>query len=242
MRVLVTGAAGAIGKPVCDTLSARGHQPRAFDRVPTPGVSDARVGTIEDREAVASACQDMDAVIHLAGITDDAPFPELVPPNVLGPFHVLDAARSQGIQRVVLASSVQVVASAAVQGMRTGDHAAPRNHYALTKLWVERMGEMYARGFGMSVIAARIGWMVRNVAEAHAITRRGFFHSYISRRDCADFLTLAVERTGIDFAVLYAIGADGHELFDLEAPRRLLGYEPKDAWPRGLPFAWPQPP
>jgi hypothetical protein len=97
---------------------------------------------------------------------------------------------------------------------------------------------MYARTYDMSVIAARIGWMVRNEAEAAAISKRGYFHSYVSRRDVADFLVLAVEASSVDFAVLYAVGPNGQDVFDLDAPRKLLGYQPQDAWPNGLPFAW----
>jgi hypothetical protein len=50
---------------------------------------------------------------------------------------------------------------------------------------------------------------------------------------------LAVEAERVDFAVLFAIGPDGQDVFDLETPRRLLGYTPQDAWPNGLPFPWP---
>ena len=92
-RVLVTGSAGAIGRPVCSELRAAGHSVRAFDLAPTPDVDDAVVGDIVDRDAVTLATRGMDAVVHLAAIPTDAPIETLVLPNVLGVHHVLGADR-----------------------------------------------------------------------------------------------------------------------------------------------------
>ena len=51
----------------------------------------------------------VDAVVHLAAQPHERPFPELVGPNVVGLYNVMDAAREQAVKRVVLASSMMVV-------------------------------------------------------------------------------------------------------------------------------------
>ena len=63
---------------------------------------------------------------------------------------------------------------------------------------------------------------------------------YLSPGDAACCFAQAVEATGIDFAVVYAASRGGERLFDMEPTRRLLGFEPKDQWPSGLPFEVPQ--
>ena len=166
MRVLVTGASGAIGRPVCAFLAGRGHAVRRFDRSPAgapardgvaPGPDDVR-GELGDLGALTGACAGIEAIVHLAAVPDDAPFEQLVPSNVVGLYHLLDAARQHSVPRVVLASSVQVAwHRAAGDPRRTSMHVEPTNHYALTKVWAEQMGEMYARKFPMAIIAARIG-------------------------------------------------------------------------------------
>ena len=238
MRVLVTGAAGAIGKPVCELLAQRGHTIRRFDRVPS-GENDEVIADIADTPAVLTACADMEAIVHLAATPDQAPFLELVSPNVIGLFNLLDAARQQGVRRVVLASSVQVSWSQGPHERRTAAHTAPRNHYALTKLWAEEMGEMYARMFPISVVAARIGWMVRNEGEALNMRARTMMRNYISRRDVSHFMACAIEAPHTGFSVLYAIGPGGRESYDLDAAREAIGYEPQDHFPAGLPFSLP---
>jgi nucleoside-diphosphate-sugar epimerase len=125
---------------------------------------------------------------------------------------------------------------------RTGRDSAPQNHYALTKLWAEQMGEMYARNFSTSVIAARIGWMVRSEAEGLAMRARTMMRNYISRRDIAHFMASAIETTEPRFGVFYAIGPDGRDCYDIEAPRSAIGFEPLDHFPAGLPFALPEEP
>jgi nucleoside-diphosphate-sugar epimerase len=236
-KVLITGSAGSIGLPACTELERRGHAVRAFDRVPTPGVRDAVVADVTDREAVLRATEGVDAIVHLAAHPDDADFELLVGPNVRGLFHVMDAARKHAVRRVVLASSIQVIGRWRDAQRPFGtDEASPGNHYALTKVWAERMGEMYVRCYGMSVIAARIAWMVRNPEEARRMAAKRRFDFYLSRGDVARFLSQAVEATGVDFAVLYAIGPDGGDVVDLESSRRVIGYEPRDAWPDGLGF------
>jgi uronate dehydrogenase len=238
MRVLVTGAAGAIGKPVCEFLGQRGHTIRRFDRLQVGGTDDV-VADIADTPAVVAACAGMEAIVHLAATPDQAPFLELVSPNVIGLFNVLDAARQQGVGRVVLASSVQVSWSQGPNERRTAAYAAPRNHYALTKLWAEEMGEMYARMFPISIVAARIGWMVRDESEALNMRARTMMRNYISRRDVSHFMACAIEAPHTGFSLLYAIGPGGRESYDLDAAREAIGYDPEDHFPAGLPFALP---
>jgi nucleoside-diphosphate-sugar epimerase len=237
MRVLVTGAAGAIGKPVCELLGHRGHVVRRFDRLQSGG--DEVIADIADTAAVFAACAGTDAIVHLAATPDRAPFLELVAPNVVGVFNVLDAARQHGVRRVVLASSVQVCWSQGPHERRTAAHTAPRNHYALTKLWAEEMGAMYAREFAISIIAARIGWMVRDEREGLDMRARNMMSTYISRGDVARFMACAIETPDVPFSVFYAMGPGGGDCYDMDAARRAIGFEPQDHFPAGLPFTLP---
>jgi len=236
MLVLVTGAAGAIGKPVCEYLAQRGCDLRKLDRVSCGAGS--LTADIVDASAVHAACAGVDAIVHLAATPDDAPFQELVAPNVIGLFNVLDAARAHGVKRVFLASTVQVGWSRGEHDQRSATTAEPRNHYALTKAWAEQMAEMYAREFGISIVAGRIGWMVRDEAEAQRLHGQGMMRHYVSRRDTAHFIERALFAPNLSFAVLYVVGPDGCDAYDLESPRRLIGYEPRDHFPAGLPFAF----
>src|SRR4051794_39021353 len=109
-HVLVTGSAGRIGRAVVRELLARGHAVRGFDRVPSPNLPDCVVGELIDPLALAGAMDGVDTLVHLAATPDDADFEtELMPNNILGVYRVFEAARAAGVQRMILASSGQVV-------------------------------------------------------------------------------------------------------------------------------------
>ena len=164
--VLVTGSAGRIGRAAVRELKARGHTVRGFDRVPTPGLADSLVGDITDGAAVRRAAQGVQALVHLAATPDDDDFlTQLLPNNIVGVYHVMEAAREAGVRRVILASSGQVVWCQRFTGplpIGTDVQPTPRGWYAATKVFQEAAGRVYAEAHGLSVVAARLGWCPRN--------------------------------------------------------------------------------
>ncbi|HVR20239.1 MAG TPA: NAD(P)-dependent oxidoreductase [Polyangiaceae bacterium] len=234
-RVLVTGSAGAIGRPACAELRAAGHVVRAFDRRATPDVDESMQGDMADRDAVSKAMSGADAVVHLAAIPNDAPIEALIGPNVLGVHHLLESARASGVRRVVLASTVQTIGQLSRERRVTVDDRAPGNRYALTKIWNEEMGALAARVHGLEVVAARISWMVRTPDEAKRMNELRAFDLYLSPRDAARFLRIAVEAKVSGFSVVFVAGPECENRYDLE-PARRLGFVPRDPFPQGLDF------
>jgi NAD(P)-dependent dehydrogenase (short-subunit alcohol dehydrogenase family) len=247
--VLLTGAAGGVGQAIGAALTGAGHEVVAFDRLKAPGFSRSIVGDILDRRAVLEAAEGMDVIIHLAASPDEADFvDELLEPNVRGLYHVCDAAQARSVQKLIVASSVQVVTG---HSFRVPSHCFERlikvedgprviNHYALTKLWAETIGEMYSRTHNMTVIAARLGWLPRSVEHAEDLRSSAWGEDvYLSHRDAGRFFQACVE-TELDegrFEILFACSKSVNVArFDLEPSRKILGYEPVDTWPEGQPF------
>src|SRR5690348_655521 len=106
--VLVTGAAGNIGRLIRPRLRRLGWQVRGLD-IDAGGESDVEAVDILDADQLDAATAGCAAVIHLAGIPGEAPLPDLLRVNIAGTQAVLDAALRRGIRRVVLASSNHAV-------------------------------------------------------------------------------------------------------------------------------------
>src|SRR4051812_30560149 len=208
--VLVTGSAGRIGQAVVRELRARGVPVRGFDRAPTPGVDEYVVGTITDADAVRRAAAGAGTVIPLAATPDDDDFmTQLLPNNIVGVYNVLEAARSAGARRLVLASSGQVVWWQRFRGplpIGPDDPPTPRGWYAAAKVFLEAAGRVYAEAHGLSVVAVRLGWCPRTRAHAEELSRSGWGQDvYLSPGDAGRFFARAVAAdAGLRFAVVYA--------------------------------------
>ena len=243
-HVLVTGSTGAIGQPLSRHLLGRGHTVRGFARRSTPGLADAVVGDLSDREAVRRAAEGVDTIVHLGAYPNDADFIDvLLGPNVVGLYNVCEAAVEFGVKRLVLASTVQVITGHPMsdRAVTVEDGPAPVNHYALTKAWAELAGDMYARVHNLSVISVRIGWLPRNTEEARRLAasphgRRVFF----SHDDSDRFFARCVESPNPAPGTSVVLQATSRPIWsprmDIEPAREIIGYVPQDTWPEGLPF------
>jgi nucleoside-diphosphate-sugar epimerase len=238
--VLVTGSAGRIGQAVVNELKRRGRPLRGFDRVATPGIDDFVIGNVADPQAAARACQGAGTLIHLAATPDDADFlSELVPNNLIGVHNILEAARVAGVQRLILASSGQVVWWQRLRGpwpISADTLPTPRSWYACCKMFLEGAGRAFAEGYHMSVIVARLGWCPRNREHVQELKQTPWGPDvYLSPGDAGRFFACAVEAPPVDYAIVYASSKPPRRAyFDLEPARRLVGFEPQDCWPEGI--------
>lgn len=116
MRVLVTGGGGFLGSHICDVFSERGWNVRVLDRRPSRWLRNDQqmvVADVGDREALAHALIDCDAVYHCAAVADleEARIDPIraVETNVTGTVSVLLAAADAGVARFIHASTVYVL-------------------------------------------------------------------------------------------------------------------------------------
>ncbi|HET9932241.1 MAG TPA: NAD(P)-dependent oxidoreductase [Polyangiaceae bacterium] len=238
LKILVTGASGAVGFAVARALRQRGHQVRGFDREPARVEGAHTTADLRDFESLSQAVSGVDLVVHCAAVPDRQDFPtELVPTNIVGTHLVFEAARLAKVSRVIYASSIRVVGGldwgSGTIGVGAG--LVPGDHYGVSKATGELLARMYAERFGLSVLSARLGWFVRNLGEAELFeTVRYARRIYLSHRDAEAFFVRAAEASWSGYSAVFVTSRnDGDSGFDLEPVRNLLDFEPADTWPSG---------
>lgn len=245
MRVLLTGAAGSIGRVVAPGLLERGHDVVALDLSPAPTGWDLPWHTADcaDADAVAAvfAAQAeegaaLDAVVHLAGHPGEAGLVDSFVSHTVTTAALLDAMVAHRVDRIVYASSNHAVGRTPHEGrspadpLGVGTPPRPDTFYGVGKVAAEAVLSLYADRYGIDAVACRIGSFLEEPTTARHLA------TWLSHGDCVRMVEAALTAPAPGFAVLYGISANTRGWWDL-APGRALGYAPVDdaeAWAPGV--------
>ncbi len=165
-KILVVGGAGYIGAHVAYLLQENGYGVRIYDDF-SNGLksriegkfSDVVIGDVLDRQALISACEGIDAVIHLAakkavGESVDNPL-KYYENNVGGTLNLLAAMSLKGVKRVVFSSTAAVYAPSEKLSITEDDLTEPLSPYGQTKLLSEKLISAVAKAENLSAISLR---------------------------------------------------------------------------------------
>jgi uronate dehydrogenase len=224
-RVLLTGAAGAIGTALRVPLRAAAREVVLSDIAPVTAEADneiVRPADLADFDAVLAAAEGAEAIVHLGGISVEAPFEELAGPNLFGAYHVFEAARQAGVQRVVFASSNHATGFyPSGQRLVGSEPVRPDSLYGVTKAYGEALGRMYHDKFGLRVACLRIGSFRERPRNARMLS------TWLSPADGARLVLACLTSPELRFSIVYGVSANQRSWW-AAAPGRRLGYEPQD--------------
>jgi UDP-glucose 4-epimerase len=170
MKYLVTGGAGFIGShlaaELATRLSAKDDEVIVLDNFSTgkrENLSGLPVriitGDVRDIACIRSALSGVDTVFHQAAICSVArsmenPI-ETHDVNATGTLNVLEAARREGVRRVILASSSAVYGDSEILPKHEDMDTAPLSPYAISKLIGELYCRLYWGSFGLETVVLR---------------------------------------------------------------------------------------
>ena len=167
MHVLVTGGAGFIGSHSVEHLLDQNIPVRILDDfsagsrqyLPAHSLLEIQEGDIRDCRSVKKAMEGMTHVLHLAAqvsvqaSVDDPP--RSCATNIGGFVNVLEAARSNGIQRMVYASSAAVYGRPEQLPLTETSEPRPCSPYGLEKYVNDQYATLFAKEFGISLLGLR---------------------------------------------------------------------------------------
>lgn len=257
-RVLVTGANGLIGGFLMNAWRAPGSrfEPVGLARDAGPNVD--IVADIRDLEAMTSAANGMDAIVHMAASSPvGSPWEAVLESNLIGTYTAFEAARRAGVPRVIFASSNHAVGSYELDGApdvydlddgRVYDHTAelrPDSLYGVSKVYGEALGRHYVDQHGLKVACLRIGgarwphdpshpdnlWAdMSDLTPETLALRRRMRAVWLSERDAVQLVEKSL-LTEEPWVLVYGISNNPRRFWDIEHAREVLGYEPQDAAP-----------
>jgi len=220
-RLLITGAAGGVGTMLRSRLRGVADEIRLVDLRPIDG-EDVMIGDITDLAFARRAITGCDACVHLAAIPVEAPFDQILHANLRGAWTVFEAARLEGCERIVFASSNHATGFYPIaRHITTTDPVRPDTFYGVSKVFGEALGSLYHDKFGLRVACIRIGSALAKPADERHLS------TWLSPGDLARLVTACLTSPDLGFAVVYGVSRNRRGWWDLE-PGRRLGYEPQD--------------
>jgi uronate dehydrogenase len=222
-RILLTGAAGGIGtrlrkllKPVYPDLRLSDITKPA-DLRPDETFVAADLARIDEVEKIVDG---VDGIIHLGGISGEAPWEGILQSNIIGCYNLFEAARRKGVERVVFASSNHAV------GFYPRHHhigvdvtVRPDSRYGVSKAFGEALGSLYADKHGLRVLCLRIG----NFGDKPLDKRR--LSIWVKPEDLVQLIRIGLEHADLRFEIFYGASWnerawwDNHRAYD-------YGYRP----------------
>ena len=223
-RILLTGATGGVGTMLRPLL--RRHFPSVVlsDREPIEDLAEnERFVTAEltDSAALAGACADVEGIIHLGGYSVEGPWDAIHSANIVGLWNLFEAARANGVRRVIFASSNHAVGFYKRRD-RIGidEPVRPDSRYGVSKAFGEAAGAFFADKYGLRVMSIRIG----NVGFEPIDKRR--LSIWIHPEDLFQLCRIGLEHPDLHHAIVYGESLNERSWWDNRSAYR-LGYAPE---------------
>jgi uronate dehydrogenase len=222
--ILITGAAGDVGTHLRRELAGKYHL-RLSDIKPVKALAageKSAPGDIAKMSDMLRITKGVDAVVHLGGFSVEGPWNMILRANIVGCYNLFEAARRNGVKRVLFASSNH--ATGFYRRDVKIDHRVypkPDSRYGVSKVFGEQLGSLYADKYGMQVFCMRIG----NVTIAPPDKRR--LSNWISPRDFARLVSAGIDNPDIRFEIVYGVSGNARSWYD-NANASRLGYQPQD--------------
>jgi nucleoside-diphosphate-sugar epimerase len=245
-NLLITGSNGLIGRTLAaafaDRFKVTGFdvtKPSADNKIPTT-VADG-----SDLAAIMPAFQGVDAVVHLAANAPvETPWPDVLKNNIATTHNVYEAARQNGVKRLVFASSNHAVGlfendepyKSIVAGrygnlepgkFKRVDNSVPvrpDSDYGISKVFGEATGRYYSEQFGLEVACLRIGTVNRINSPVQSVRHLA---TWLSHRDLIQLVEKSLTAP-LKFEIFYGVSNNTWRFWDIGYASNKIGYSPVD--------------
>jgi uronate dehydrogenase len=225
-RLLLTGAAGSLGQQLRRRLRPHCHALRLSDiaDLGEPAAGEELVPTaLENAKAVTALLADVDAVVHMGGISVEGPFEAILQANIVGAYNLYEAARINGVRRIVFASSNHVT------GFYRQDETVdatmplrPDGYYGVSKAFGENLAQFYFDRYRIETVSLRIGSCFAEPRD------RRMLATWLSFDDLERLVVASLRAPVVGHSVVYGVSDNSTVWWD-NTPAAHIGYAPKNS-------------
>ncbi len=225
-RLLLTGAGGNLGKELRPRLKSYCEVLRVSHRsdlgASAPG-EEIMLASLENKEQMMALMTGVDAVVHMGGVSTEQPWDTILAGNISGMVNLYEAARLQGVQRIVFASSNHVTGFYRQdEVVNTRMPPKPDGFYGLSKAFGEDLAQMYWDRWGIETVSIRIGSSTPEPKD------RRMLATWLSFDDLERLVVAALTAPIVGHSIIYGMSDNQTTWWD-NTHARHLGYRPQDS-------------
>ncbi len=224
--ILMTGAAGGLGQAMRGRLKANCRVLRLSDRVPMAPAQSGEEwvqADLADAQSVHDMVRGCQAIVHFGGVSTEQPWAPILQANIIGAYHLYEAARAHGVQRIVFASSNHVMGyyrqSEVVDALSP---PRPDGLYGLSKAFGEDLSRLYFDRHGIETACVRIGSSFPEPKD------RRMLATWLSYDDLHRLITACLTTPVLGHSIIYGTSNNSVSWYDNRHARH-IGFVPQDS-------------
>ncbi|MDB5917128.1 MAG: NAD-dependent dehydratase [Massilia sp.] len=227
-RILLTGAAGGLGRVLRERIGAWADVVRLSD-IRTDALGAARDGEeivacdLADKAAVLAMMDGVDVVLHFGGLSTEYAFDDIMQANILGTANVYEAVHKCGVRRVVFASSNHAVGFYRTTDVIDADAPTrPDTFYGVSKCFGESLSRYYYDRLGIETVCVRIGSSFPEPQNRRMMT------TYFSYDDLVELLRCSLFAPRVGHTIVFGQSDNDGSWWD-NTKAAHLGFKAKDS-------------
>lgn len=224
-RILLTGATGALGNQLRAFLRTKCTHLRLTNLNAFEAEADHEevvIGDLSDYDAVLEMTKDVDAIVHMGGISRENTFENVLQGNVIGLYNVFEASRRNGVKRIIWASSVHAIGyHKRTEVLEPDCVTRPDSLYGVSKVYGEAVAQYYFDKFGVEAVSIRIGSCFPKPVDWRMLS------TWLSYDDLRHLIERCLIVPKVDHTIVFGCSANEQSFWD-NSKVSYLGYRPKD--------------
>lgn len=224
-RILLTGAGGNLGKELRPFLRERCNTLRlsALDDIPLETSNEESAPlNLADFAKVLDATRDVDAIIHMGGVSRENTFDNILQGNIVGLYNIFEAARQNKVKRIIWASSVHAIGYHKRTDVLEPDCVTrPDSLYGVSKVYGEALAQYYFDKFNVESVSIRIGSSFPTPSDWRMLS------TWLSYADLKHLIERCLIVPKVDHTIVFGCSNNDQSFWD-NSKVSYLGYKPKD--------------
>jgi len=224
-KLVLTGAAGRLGSYLREPLCELADELVSSDIVDDLGKlypgERYQKADLAHFDQIHNLLEGADMVVHFGAIGDEAPFEDILGPNIIGAYNIWEAAYQHQLQRVVYASSIHAVGMHSRHNyIDTNVPHRPDTFYGLAKCFAEDLASLYWDKRQLESVCLRI-------LSCAQVTNSRALGTWLSYDDLIQLVQRAIDAPTTGHSIIYGVSNNDRTPVN-NANANYLGFKPKD--------------